>query len=123
MGLEKFKEKLLDPDLKEYTQGLFPLDHPRNTRFSINFFTSIGLGAITEEMREHLKNTTQTVPDVMTNEAEKPFKKAASTSESSDSSSSESSDSSDSDSDSSDSSDSSDDEKEKKYSKPSKKRR
>jgi len=34
---------------------MFPLDNPKNTRFSINYFTSIGLGALTEEMREHLK--------------------------------------------------------------------
>ena len=28
----------------------------QNTRFSINFFTSIGLGGITENLREYLKN-------------------------------------------------------------------
>lgn len=31
-------------------------DTPRNMRFSINFFTSIGLGPVTDSMREHLKN-------------------------------------------------------------------
>ena len=31
-------------------------DTPRNMRFSINFFTSIGLGGLTDNMREHLKN-------------------------------------------------------------------
>ncbi len=31
-------------------------DTPRNMRFSINFFTSIGLGPVTDGMREHLKN-------------------------------------------------------------------
>ena len=31
-------------------------DTPRNMRFSINFFTSIGLGGLTDRMREHLKN-------------------------------------------------------------------
>lgn len=36
--------------------GLFPRDNPKNTRFSINFFTSIGLGGLTDELREHLKN-------------------------------------------------------------------
>lgn len=35
--------------------GVFPRDNPRNTRFSINFFTSIGLGGLTNELREHLK--------------------------------------------------------------------
>jgi len=30
------------------------MDVPKNTRFSINYFTSIGLGILTEEMREYL---------------------------------------------------------------------
>lgn len=30
--------------------------NPKNTRFSINFVTSIGLGGITENLREYLKN-------------------------------------------------------------------
>jgi hypothetical protein len=31
------------------------MDVPKNTRFAINYFTSIGLGVITEAMREYLK--------------------------------------------------------------------
>jgi hypothetical protein len=31
-------------------------DLPRNTRFSINFFTSIGLGGLTDDLRAYLKN-------------------------------------------------------------------
>jgi pre-mRNA-splicing factor CWC22 len=31
-------------------------DTVRNMRFSINFFTSIGLGGLTDNMREHLAN-------------------------------------------------------------------
>ncbi|XVE92027.1 hypothetical protein REPUB_Repub01dG0061900 [Reevesia pubescens] len=37
-------------------ESIFPRDNPKNTRFSINFFTSIGLGGITENLREYLKN-------------------------------------------------------------------
>ena len=37
-------------------EGLMPRDNPRDTRFAINFFTSIGLGALTEDLRAHLKN-------------------------------------------------------------------
>ena len=55
MGLKKLQERLADPSLRNYLQNIFPVDNPKNTRFSINFFTSIGLGAVTEEMREHLK--------------------------------------------------------------------
>lgn len=42
MSLPTLKSKLSDPELKDYLAGLFPTDHPKNTRFSINFFTSIG---------------------------------------------------------------------------------
>ncbi|KAK9894391.1 MIF4G-domain-containing protein [Cystobasidium minutum MCA 4210] len=56
MGLPKLKRKLFeDAALQPFLEGIFPKDHPKNTRFSINFFTSIGLGALTEDMREHLK--------------------------------------------------------------------
>lgn len=55
MGLPTLKERFTDPEVKALCTGMFPLDNPKNTRFSINYFTSIGLGALTEEMREHLK--------------------------------------------------------------------
>ena len=54
-GLPKLQERLKDEILRPSFDGLFPMDNPRNTRFSINYFTSIGLGMLTEEMREHLK--------------------------------------------------------------------
>lgn len=56
MGIPKLQERLKDDILRPCFTGLFPTDTPRNTRFSINYFTSIGMGALTEEMREHLKN-------------------------------------------------------------------
>ncbi|GAA5830222.1 hypothetical protein JCM11251_001273 [Rhodosporidiobolus azoricus] len=55
MGLKKLVERFKDESLMHYLGNIFPLDNPKNTRFSINFFTSIGLGAVTENMREHLK--------------------------------------------------------------------
>jgi pre-mRNA-splicing factor CWC22 len=55
MGLATVKERFADPEVRMLTRGMFPLDNPKDTRFSINYFTSIGLGAVTEEMREHLK--------------------------------------------------------------------
>jgi pre-mRNA-splicing factor CWC22 len=56
MGLEALHKKLLDETLLEYFAGLFPKDNLKNTRFSINFFTSIGLGALTVEMRDFLQS-------------------------------------------------------------------
>ena len=57
LGMKTVQERLQDPILRPHFEGLFPMDNPRNTRFSINYFTSIGMGGLTEEMREHLKNT------------------------------------------------------------------
>uniref|UniRef100_A0A4W3J131 Pre-mRNA-splicing factor CWC22 homolog n=1 Tax=Callorhinchus milii TaxID=7868 RepID=A0A4W3J131_CALMI len=56
MGLPKLNQRLQDETLQPFFEGLFPRDNPRNTRFAINFFTSIGLGGLTDELREHLKN-------------------------------------------------------------------
>ncbi|KAI0059042.1 MIF4G-domain-containing protein [Artomyces pyxidatus] len=55
MGLPMLKERFADPEIKALCSGMFPLDNPKDTRFAINYFTSIGLGAVTEDMREHLK--------------------------------------------------------------------
>jgi pre-mRNA-splicing factor CWC22 len=55
MGLKTLAERFKDPSMTENYANMFPMDNPRNTRFSINYFTSIGLGLITEAMREHLK--------------------------------------------------------------------
>ncbi|KAL8834213.1 MAG: hypothetical protein Q9170_003870 [Blastenia crenularia] len=56
LGMAKLQSRLKDDLLRPNYEGLFPTDNPRNTRFSINYFTSIGMGALTEQMREHLKN-------------------------------------------------------------------
>ena len=54
MGLGKLLQRIRDETLAEAFEGLFPRDDPANTRFSINFFTSIGLGGVTEDLRDHL---------------------------------------------------------------------
>ncbi|KAK4871430.1 hypothetical protein RN001_016466 [Aquatica leii] len=101
MGTQNLNARLKDPTLETYFAGLFPRDNPKNTRFAINFFTSIGLGGLTNSLREHLKM----LPKLPTNEAEE----LSSSNESSSSSSS----SSDSSSSSSESSDDSEEEKSK----------
>uniref|UniRef100_A0A8C8RA91 Pre-mRNA-splicing factor CWC22 homolog n=1 Tax=Pelusios castaneus TaxID=367368 RepID=A0A8C8RA91_9SAUR len=96
MGLPNLNARLKDETLQPFFEGLLPRDNPRNTRFAINFFTSIGLGGLTDELREHLKNAPKMI---MTQKQDV---------ESSDtSSSSESDDSSDSNSDNNSSSESS----------------
>eukprot|EP00271_Cylindrocystis_brebissonii_P023040 TRINITY_DN9221_c0_g1_i2.p1 TRINITY_DN9221_c0_g1~~TRINITY_DN9221_c0_g1_i2.p1 ORF type:complete len:726 (+),score=168.69 TRINITY_DN9221_c0_g1_i2:311-2488(+) len=56
LGLRTLNEKLSDPSLEAVFVGIFPRDNPKNTRFAINFFTSIGLGGLTDGLREFLKN-------------------------------------------------------------------
>ena len=56
MGMPKLQARLKDDALRPYFEGLFPHGNARNMRFSINYFTSIGMGAVTEEMREYLQN-------------------------------------------------------------------
>ncbi|KKF95653.1 Pre-mRNA-splicing factor cwc22 [Ceratocystis platani] len=46
IGMKKLRERLSDPQMQQYYEGIFPRDTPRNVRFSINYFTSIGMGRI-----------------------------------------------------------------------------
>lgn len=57
MGIKKLNIRLQDATLQEYYTGLFPRNNPRDTRFSINFFTSIGLGGLTDDLRDFLKKS------------------------------------------------------------------
>ena len=65
LGIAKLKERFQDPLLQESFLGIFPQENPRNIRFSINYFTSIGLGAITGDMRESLKNMPKPAPPAL----------------------------------------------------------
>lgn len=56
LGMDKLSTKLRDDTILPSLSGIFPRDTVQNARFSINFFTSIGLGALTEDLREFLKN-------------------------------------------------------------------
>ncbi|CAN1196824.1 Pre-mRNA-splicing factor CWC22 [Linum perenne] len=59
LGIRNLSDRLSDPAMQDSFESIFPRDSPRNTRFSINFFTSIGLGGITENLRDYLKNMRQ----------------------------------------------------------------
>ena len=62
MGLEKLNDKLQEHAEDDFS-GLFCRDNPKNTRFCINFFTSIGLGALTQDLREFLANAEKMIKD------------------------------------------------------------
>ncbi|KAJ7584937.1 armadillo-type protein [Mycena floridula] len=91
MGLKGLAERFKDPEVKRGCEGMFPTDIPKNTRFAINYFTSIGLGVVTEGMREYLQNAPRLIMEQ---------KRALEAESSSDSDSDSDSDSSSSDSDS-----------------------
>ena len=55
MGLVKLSERLTDPSLIPFFGGIFSRGNPKHSRFSVNFFTTIGLGGLTEGLREHLR--------------------------------------------------------------------
>ncbi|KAJ5696085.1 hypothetical protein N7536_006497 [Penicillium majusculum] len=63
LGLPGLQARFRDDILRPSFEGLFPTENPRHTRFSVNYFTSIGMGVLTEDMRENLKNIPRpTVP-------------------------------------------------------------
>lgn len=56
IGSAKLKARMSEETLHPSLQGIFPHDEPRNIRFSINYFTSIKMGYLTDEMRTFLAN-------------------------------------------------------------------
>ncbi|KAF9978546.1 pre-mRNA-splicing factor cwc22 [Actinomortierella ambigua] len=97
LGLKVLNERIRNASNPDWFAGLFPRDNPKHTRFAINYFTSIGLGALTVDLREHLKNAPKAIM----------AQQQADTDSESDSSSDDSSSSSDSSSGSDSESDSS----------------
>lgn len=121
MGLSKLNQRVKDITLQHAFEGLFPRDDPKNTRFAINFFTSIGLGGLTDDLREHLKSHPK--PVIIPTLEHKSESASHSSLDSSSSSSSTSSSSSSSSSDSDDSDESSDEKLKKEKKKLNKERK
>ncbi|KAI8062728.1 armadillo-type protein [Gongronella butleri] len=94
MGLKKLKERFNDPTMADSFAGMFPRQNPKDCRFAINYWTSIGLGALTDELREWLR----TAPQQMMRATDDTDSSDDSSSSGSDSSSSGSESDSDSDS-------------------------
>ena len=51
LGMDRLMQEFNREENRHYYEGLFPIDHPNNLRFAINYFSSIGLGPVTENMR------------------------------------------------------------------------
>ena len=45
----------IEKALLEHFRFMFPIENLRDTRYAINFYTSIGLGPLTDGVREYLK--------------------------------------------------------------------
>ncbi|KAF5097590.1 hypothetical protein D0Z00_002348 [Geotrichum galactomycetum] len=56
MGIKEMQVRFKEEYLQPFLVNMFPKDEPVNTRFSVNLFTAIGLGVLTEDMREYLNN-------------------------------------------------------------------
>ncbi|CAH2354772.1 pre-mRNA-splicing factor Cwc22p [[Candida] railenensis] len=64
LGIKELNNRLTEPYIRRHIRGLFPVvdvnwKDAEHIRFSINFFTAIGLGSLTEEMRTVLKGIPQ----------------------------------------------------------------
>lgn len=55
LGVAGLVERFATSTMQEYYVNMMPKSDPKSTRFAINFYTSIGIPQITDDMREHLK--------------------------------------------------------------------
>ena len=55
LGLKELNARFQAPELRSELVGMFPRDNSNDVRFAINFYTSIGLGGLTEELRKTLE--------------------------------------------------------------------
>ncbi|QRW26911.1 pre-mRNA-splicing factor CWC22 [Rhizoctonia solani] len=102
MGLKTMSERFKDPTMRESFTNMFPMDDPtgKSTRFAVNYFTALGLGVLTEDMRANLLENARKIAAIRDLEAQRAAMEESSSSDSSDSTTSSDTDSSDSDSDS-----------------------
>jgi pre-mRNA-splicing factor CWC22 len=99
LGIRLLNERLNDPTMQDSFESIFPKDNPKNTRFCINFFTSIGLGGLTENLREYLKNMPRMIMQQQKQVSDSDSDKESESSDSSDSGTSSESESSSDESD------------------------
>lgn len=59
MGLASLQARLRDETLQPFFVRLLPRDNPKDTRFAINFLTTVGLGGLTLDLREFLQASKQ----------------------------------------------------------------
>lgn len=55
LTIDELKERLNEDYIQPFITGMFPNDDMDNIRYSINYFTAIGLGILTDKMRTRLE--------------------------------------------------------------------
>ena len=55
IGIKELKARLDEAYIQPYLSGIFPKEEPDDIRYSINYFTAINLGILTESMRHELQ--------------------------------------------------------------------
>lgn len=83
IGINHLLERIEEPYIQPFIEGIFPTSDAGNLRFSINFFTAIGLGKLTERMRESLENLPPDIEVIEEKHEERGRSKSRSTSPSS----------------------------------------
>lgn len=69
MGIKKLAERFKEEYIQPFLVHMFPKGKDADdVRFSINYFTAIGLGVLTEDMREYLENMPPPSDDESENE-------------------------------------------------------
>lgn len=54
LSIDELKDRLNEEYIQPFLKGMFPDDDMEDIRYSINYFTAIGLGVLTDGMRERL---------------------------------------------------------------------
>lgn len=54
LGISELENRFREEYIQPFLVNLFPQEDPDNIRYSINYFTAIGLGVLTESMRQRL---------------------------------------------------------------------
>ncbi|QLG72954.1 hypothetical protein HG535_0E00380 [Zygotorulaspora mrakii] len=71
LEIKELENRLQEDYVQPYLANMFPMSDPEKMRYSINYFTAIGLGTLTQKMRGQLEivNQSKKIPDLGKNES------------------------------------------------------
>lgn len=71
LGLPRLVKRVQHPSLRPWLEGLFPTNSPKDTKFAINFWTAIELGALTDQLRVTYNEMIKKIAERRAQEAER----------------------------------------------------